>query len=145
MASHLERRRRRLYGTKIAIAAGIIVALIGIYFIAGISGSTNRKIAECTEETTGTVIDSQSSGSRYDTTIEYTPGYEPMNVTIRTKKAYEIGTEVTVKYNPTSFTRVYIEGMSPTGKDNAVQGAVFILVGVILTAAGCFLDRARKG
>ena len=111
MAKYTARRTRRLFGPRIAIVAGIIVALIGIYFIVGISRGTNRKNAECTEETTGTIVASDPSGSRYTTTVEYTPGYSPMTVTFDTKEQYEVGSGITVKYHPTSFTKVYIEGM----------------------------------
>ena len=116
MANYTARRRRRLFGPRIAIAAGVLVALIGIYFIVGISSNTNKGYAECTEETTGTVTDSQPSGAGYSTTVEYTPGYNPMTITMQTKSQYDVGTEVPMRYNPTSFTKVYIEGMSPEGK-----------------------------
>ena len=138
------RRSRRLYGGKIAIAAGIIVAIIGVYFIVGISRDTNKKIAECTEETAGIVTESVSSGSGYATTVEYTPGYSPMTVTLKTKDPYEIGTEVPVKYHPTSFKKVYIEGMSPTGKNDVIQGTIFAAVGAVLSVAGFFLEKSRK-
>lgn len=138
------RRIRRLYGTRIAIAAGIIAAVIGIYFIFGISRETNRKIAECTEETVGTVTESSSSGSGYATTVEYTPGYSPMSVTLKTKNQYEIGTEVPVKYRPDSFKKVYVEGMSPTGKNDVIQGAVFVAAGAVLTALGFILEKSKK-
>ena len=144
MAKYSERNRRRRYGGKIAIAAGVIVALIGLYFILGISRSTDRKNALCTEETTGTVTDCTPSGSGYSTTVEYTPGYSPMSITLTTKQSYETGTEVPVNYQPDSFTRVYIEGMTPTGKKDMVQGIVFLLAGAVLAALGAFLDRLRK-
>ena len=144
MATYAERRRRRLYGPRIAIAAGILVALIGIYFIVGISSSTNRKNAECTEETVGTITASDPSGKDYSTTVEYTPGYSPMTVTFNTKEQYEVGSEITVKFHPTSFTKVYIEGMSETGKKDVLQGEIFILVGVLLSALGIVLEKLRK-
>lgn len=144
MANYSRRRQRRLFGARIAIVAGIIVAIIGLYFIIGISGQTNRENAECTEETVGTVVDSIASGSKYSTTVEYTPGYSPMTVTLKTKNQYTAGTEIPMKYHPTSFTRVYIEGMSPTGKDDVIQGAVFIAVGAILAVVGFVLEKARK-
>ena len=144
MANYSQRRQRRLYGGKIAIVAGILVALIGIYFIVGISRDTDRKNAECTEETVGTVTASQSSGTGYNTDIEYTPGYSPMTVTLKTKKQYDVGTEATVKYHPTSFTRVYIEGMSSTGKDNILFGVMSILGGIVLSALGVLLEKLPK-
>lgn len=144
MATYSERRQRRLYGAKIAAAAGIIVALIGLYFIFVISGDTNRKNAECTDEIVGTVIESVSTGSKYSTTVEYTPGYSPMTVTFKTKNQYDVGTEIPVKYHPTSFTKVYIEGMSPTGKNDVAQGILFVAVGAVLAAVGFVLDRGKK-
>ena len=144
MGVYSERRRRKLYGTRIAILAGILVALIGVWFLFGISGSTDSGIAECTEETAGKVVSSEPSGSRFSTTVEYTPGYSPMTVTLRTKKQYEPGTEIAVKYNPTSFTKIYIEGMSETGSADRTQGILFIALGAVLAAAGMFLKKLRK-
>ena len=145
MATHLSRRQNRLYGARIAIAAGIFVMLAGLYFMIGISGQTDRKNAECTEETVGTIVESAKSGSGYSTTVEYTPGYSPMTVTLKTKKQYDPGTEIPMKYHPTSFTKVYIEGMSPTGKDDTVQGAIFLGAGAVLAAVGFALEKGRKG
>ena len=145
MATHLERRQHRLYGAKIAIVAGIFVMLAGLYFMIGISGQTDRKNAACTEETVGTIVDSTKSGSGYSTTVEYTPGYSPMTVTLKTKKQYDPGSEVPLKYHPTSFREVYVEGMSPTGKDDVVQGAIFLGAGAVLTAVGFALEKGRKG
>ena len=144
MASYTSRRQRRLLSGKIAIAAGIIVALIGLYFIVGISRDTDRKNAECTEETAGTVVNCVSAGSGYSTTVEYTPGYSPMTATFKTKDRYEVGTEIPVMVHPTSFTKVYIEGMSPTGKNDVIQGAVFVAAGAVLAVAGCALETTRK-
>ncbi len=144
MAHYSERRRRRLFGPRIAIVAGILVALIGVYFMVGISRNTDKINAECTEETVGTITASDPSGKEYSTTIEYTPGFSPMTVTFNTKEQYEVGSEITVKYHPTSFTRVYIEGISETGKDDVIQGMVFILAGIVLSAAGILLEKLRK-
>lgn len=145
MATNLHRRQRRLYGMKIAIVAGILVMLIGLYFILGISGQTNRKNAECTEEIIGTIVDSTKTGSSYSTTIQYTPGYEPMTVTLNTKKQYDPGTEIPMKYHPTSFSRIYVEGISPTGKDDVVQGMIFFGAGAVLVAVGFAFEKRRKG
>ena len=145
MATYSERRQRRLYGARIAIAAGIFVMLVGLYFIVGISRDTDRKNAECTEELTGTVTDCVSAGSGWSTTVEYTPGYSPMTVTFKTKDRYEIGTEIPVLVHPTSFTRVYVEGMSPTGKNDVIQGVIFVAGGAVLAALGFVLEKARKG
>ena len=144
MANYSERRMRRLFGPRIAIVAGILVALFGIYFIVGISGNTDKTNAECTEETVGTITASDPSEKDYSTTIEYTPGFCPMTATFNTKEQYEVGTEITVKYHPTSFTKVYIEGISETGKKDVMQGIVFILAGVVLAAAGIFSEKLRK-
>ena len=62
MANYSERRRRRRFGGKIAIVAGILVALIGVYFMVGISRNTDKINAECTEETVGTITASDPSG-----------------------------------------------------------------------------------
>ncbi len=144
MANYSERRMRRLFGPRIAIVAGILVALFGIYFIVGISGNTDKTNAECTEETVGRITASEPSGKGYSTTIEYTPGFSPMTVTFNTKEPYEVGTEITVKYHPTSFTKVYIEGISETGKTDTMQGILFILAGILLSVVGIFLEKLRK-
>ena len=144
MANYSERSRRRRFGHWVAIAAGILLVMIGIYLIVSVSGNTDRENADCTAETTGTVTESQPSDSGYSTTVEYTPGFNPMTVTLNTEKQYDAGTEVTVKYNPTSFTKVYIEGMSSTGKNDSFQGMVFILAGILLSALGVLVGRFRQ-
>ena len=144
MATYSERRIRRLYGAKIAIAAGIFVFLVGLYFIFGISGQTDRKNAECTEAMTGTVAECVPAGSGYSTTLEYTPGYSPMTVTFKTKDRHEVGEEIPVMVHPTSFTRVYVEGMSPTGKDDVIRGILFAAAGAVLAGVGFALDRGKK-
>ena len=144
MANYSKRRQRRLYGAKTAISAGILVALIGVYFIVSISGSTDRANAECTEQVTGTVTEVRPDGSSYLNTIEYTPGYSPMTVTLKSQTALEPGTEITVSYHPTSFTKVYIEGISPTGAEDRKTGIILIVIGAVLAAAGFFLDRLGK-
>ena len=145
MASYTRRRQRELYGGRIGIAAGIFVLIVGFYFIIGIRADTDRKNAECTEEMTGTVVDCVPEGSNYLTTVEYTPGYSPMTVTFKTKEQVEVGKEIPVRVHPTSFTRVYVEGMSPTGKNNVIQGVIFVAVGAVLAAVGFALEKAEKG
>lgn len=144
MATQLERSRRRRLAPWISIAAGIIVILIGIYTVFGISAQTNRKLAKCTEETTGVVTDISASGSGYLTTIEYTPGYSPISVTLDTKQKYDVGSEMIVKYEPMSFSNIYIEGITKTGSSDRITGLIEILAGVVLTAAGYFLAKLGK-
>lgn len=90
------------------------------------------------------MISSEPSKSGYRTTVEYTPGYSTMTVILNTKRQYESGSEVPVKYHPTSFTRVYIEGMSETGREDVKTGGIFILSGAVLSALGVFTDKIRK-
>ncbi len=144
MATYAERRRRSRNATGTAIAAGIFVILCGLYFIFGISAQTNRKIAECTDRVTGVVTDVRASGSKYLTTIEYTPGYSPETITRETKKQYEVGTELTVNYDPMSWSNVYIEGITPTGAKDRVTGLVMLLAGAALTFGGVMLMKMDK-
>ena len=144
MAGYVERRRRRALAPEIVMAAGIIVLLIGLYFIFAISGNTDKKFEKYTEELPGVVTESEPSGSKYLTTVEYTPGYSPMTVSYETKEQYEAGTEVTVKMEPNSFTHVYIEGMTPTGSADRTQGIIMALVGAVLAAAGFGMRKMRK-
>ncbi len=147
MATHLERSRRRRLAPGISMAAGIIIFMIGIYTVFGISAQTDKKLARCTEETTGVVTDVSASGSGYFITIEYTPGYSPVSVTLDSKEKYDPGDEIPVKYDPMSFRNINIEGITKTGSSDRVTGIIEILAGAALVAAGLFLSkpgRARR-
>ena len=144
MATYSERRRRRLFGPRIAIAAGVIVMLIGLYTIFGISGQTNKKIEKCTEQTKGVVTDVMKSGSKYLMTIEYTPGYEPVTTMVESKKEYPIGTELTVNFEPMYFSNIYIEGFSKTGSADRLTGIIEVAAGLVLAILGILLEASRK-
>ncbi len=144
MATYTERSRTRRLGHWIAAAAGVIVFLIGLYFIFGISAATDRKNAECTEELPGTVTECTASGSGYLTSIEYTPGYEPVVITMNTDKEYSVGTELTVRYEPMSFRHVYIEGLSTTGAKDRKTGLIMLLAGAVLAVLGFLAGKWKR-
>ena len=145
MSTSLERSRRRRFAPGIAMAAGIFVLLVGLYFIFGISGNTDKDIEKCTEELAGIVTESVQQGNDYQTTIEYTPGYSPMTVTYLTKEEYPVGTELKVMMEPQHFSHIYIEGISEKGSDNKMQGLIMAVCGIVLTALGAILAKQKKG
>ena len=143
MISKYGRIRREKQRTGIAIVAGIFVILCGLYFIFGISRQTDEKNAKCTEETTGIVSDVKASGKKYLTTIDYEIEDIEKTMTVETKKDLGVGAEIVIKYEPLYFSHLYIEGISPTGKNDQITGAIMLLAGGVLVVGG-FLLKSRK-
>ncbi len=72
------------------------------------------------------------------------PGCGPMIVILKTKDQYEVGSKISVKYHPTLFSRVYIEGMSEPGMGDVKTGVMFILPGAVPAAPGILLEKLRR-
>ncbi|MCR4692025.1 MAG: hypothetical protein K5739_11835 [Lachnospiraceae bacterium] len=122
-----------------AIVVGILLVLGGLYFIFGISSQTNAKNAKCTEKSTGIISDVQKSGSKYISTIDYTIEDFEKSLTVETKKDLGLGNSIDIYYEPSTWSHLYIEGISQTGKDDIsfgiitlLAGGVFILIGVVV-------------
>ena len=127
-----------------AIVIGIILALLGLYSVFGISSQTNRKNAECTEKTVGTITGVTKSGSTYLTDIEYVIEESEMDTTIEAKKDLGVGNTIDIYYEPLSWSHVYIEGVSPTGTKDVLFGLVVTLVGAAFIGAGVITLRKKK-
>ena len=143
MSTIYGRARKEKQRTGIAIAAGIFVALCGLYFIFGISGQTNKKNAKCTEQTTGVITDVQASGSKYLTTIDYEIEDIENTITVEAKKDLGVGSEIVINYEPLYFSHLYIDGITPTGTKDVITGIIMLLGGGVLAAAG-YLLRDKK-
>ena len=143
MTSRSQRKFQMKYAHVTAIVVGIIIAIIGLFFIAVIRGETDGKNAKCTEKTTGVVADVKVSGSKYLNTIEYVAEDLDYSVTAETKNDLGVGTKLDVYYEPLTPGHTYIEGISKTGKDNVVEGLIMILAGGIFVAAGIFLKKIK--
>ena len=127
-----------------AIVIGIILALLGLYFVFVISGQTNRKNAECTEKTVGTITAVVKSGSTYSTSIDYKiEDYDNMMV-VKAKEDLGEGNTIDIYYEPLSWSHTYIEGVSPTGKNDVIFGLGSILVGAVFIAMGVLELRKKK-
>ena len=127
-----------------AIVIGIILALFGLYFVFGISGQTNRKNAECTEKTVGTITAVTKSGSSYLTDIDYTIEDIDKTMTVKAKEDLGVGNTIDIYYEPMSWSHMYIEGVSSTGKNDVVFGIGSILVGCAFIVMGILELRKRK-
>ena len=127
--------------TGIAIVSGILLILIGLYFIVGISGETNRKNAKCTSTTTGTVTAVSGSGSKYNVTVDYVADDVSMSKEIESKKQLSVGDTVTINYEPLTVSHIYIEGVSPTGTKDVITGIVILAVGAAMTCLGFWLKK----
>ncbi len=128
-----------------AIVIGIILALLGLYSVFVISGETNRKNAECTEKTVGTITGVTKSGSAYLTDIDYVIEDSENTMTIEAKKDLGAGNTIDIYYEPLSWSHIYIEGVSPTGTKDVIFGLASILVGALFIGSGVVTLRKRKG
>ncbi len=127
--------------TGIVIVAGILLILMGLYFIFGISAETNRKNAKCTSTTTGTVTAVSESGSKYTATIDYVADDVSMTKEIESKKQLGVGDTITIKYEPLTVSHIYIEGITPTGTNDVIYGIIVIAVGAAMTFVGFILKK----
>ena len=127
-----------------AIAVGIFLVLGGLYFIFVISGQTNRKNAECTEKTVGTITHVSKNDSRYMTTIDYTIEDIEKTITVKAKKDLGVGNTIDIYYEPMSFSHLYIDGISETGTHNIITGVIITVIGGVFIALGIFEKRKKK-
>ena len=141
MASYSQRRITRKHGHWGGIVAGIFILLSGLYFLFGISANTDRRNAKCTESVVGVVTASEASGSKYLTTIEYTPEDWTTSIDVETKKQYEVGSEITVNYEPMTPKHVFIEGITPTGASDRITGLIMIAAGAAMAVGGYLIGK----
>lgn len=143
--SNSYRRSQRMKNSHItSIVVGIFVLLGGLYFIFFISAETNRKNAECTEKTVGTVSQVSKSGSKYRTTIDYEIDGSQKSITVKAKKSIPAGSKIDVYYEPMSYSHLYIEGVSETGTSNIISGLIMVLAGVAFIALGILEMKKKK-
>ena len=127
-----------------AIVVGILLAACGLYFILGISSQTDAKNARCTEKATGVVSDVKQNGSRFVSTIDYTIEDFDKTLTVETKKDLGLGNSIEVRYEPQTWSHLYIEGVSKTGKDDIKFGIVSLIVGGVFILIGVMVLRNKK-
>ena len=127
-----------------AIVVGIILALIGLYFVFGISSQTNAKNARCTEKTIGVISDVKQNGSEFISTIDYTIEDFDKTLTVDTKNDLGLGKSVEICYEPQTWSHLYIEGISKTGKDDIKFGLVSLVVGGVFILIGVMVLRNKK-
>ena len=144
MSSRSQRKMQMQHWHITAIAVGIFLAIGGIYFIFGISRQTNNSNAKCTEKTTGVITDVSKNGSRYVSTIEYKIEEFDKTLTVETKKDLGLGNSIDIYYEPMSWSHIYIEGVSSTGKDNVIFGLVAILAGGVFIFMGVLTLKKKK-
>ncbi|MCR5301780.1 MAG: DUF3592 domain-containing protein [Lachnospiraceae bacterium] len=127
-----------------SIVVGIILAVFGLYFIFGISRQTDAKNAKCTETTTGVISDVKQNGSEFVSTIDYTIEDFDKTLTVETKKDLGLGNSVEIRYEPQTWSHMYIEGISKTGKDDIKFGIVSLLAGGIFIVIGVIVLKKKK-
>ena len=126
-----------------AMVIGIFLAVLGLYFICVISGDTDKKNAKCTEVTQGIVSEVTPLGSKYLTTVDYTIEDFDKSVTFEAKKDLGVGTTIEVRYEPESWSHLYIDGVSSTGKNDIVFGVITVLVGAVFFAMGFIIKKNK--
>ena len=127
-----------------AIVVGIILVLFGLYFIFGISKQTDSKNAKCTEKTVGTVTDVKQNGSKYVSTIDYMIEDYEKSITVETKKDLGLGNTIDIFYEPLTWSHLYIEGVSSTGKNDILFGVISLLVGGVFILMGAMVLKKKK-
>ena len=127
-----------------AIVVGIILALIGLYFVFGISSQTDAKNARCTEKTIGVISDVKQNGSEFISTIDYTIEDFDKTLTVDTKNDLGLGKSVEICYEPQTWSHLYIEGISKTGKDDIKFGLVSLIAGGVFILIGVMVLRNKK-
>ncbi len=126
-----------------AMVIGVFLALCGLYFIFVISGQTNSKNAKCTGITQGVVSEVVPAGSRFKTTVDYVIEDIDKNVTFEAKKDLGVGSQIEIRYDPETWSHLYIEGVSSTGKDDIIFGVIAFLTGAAFFACG-FIIKKKK-
>ena len=127
-----------------AIVVGILLVTGGLYFIFGISSQTDAKNAKCTEKTTGVISDVKQSGSKYVSTIDYTIEDYEKTMTVETTDDPGLGSSIDIYYEPQSWSHLYIEGISKTGKSDVTFGLIALLAGGIFILMGVLELKKRK-
>ncbi|MBR6359081.1 MAG: hypothetical protein IKS11_05460 [Lachnospiraceae bacterium] len=127
-----------------SIVVGIFLAVCGLYFIFGISRQTDAKNAKCTEKTTGVISDVKQNGSDYVSTIDYTIEDFDKTLTVETKKDLGLGNSIEICYEPQTWSHLYIEGISKTGKDDIKFGLITLLAGGVFILMGVMVLRKKK-
>ena len=123
----------------------VFLALVGLYFIFVIRGETEKKNAKCTEKAVGTVTSVTPSGSEYDVEIEYMIEEFDKSVTATMKNAPEVGSSIDIYYEPQTWSHLYVEGVSPTGKNDIVTGVIIIAAGAVFFGIGIIMSGKKKG
>ena len=144
MSSRSQRNFRMKNWHLTSIVVGVLLLLGGLYFIFGISRQTDAKNAKCTEKATGIVSDVKQDGSKYISTIDYTIEDFEKNLTVETKNDPGLGNPIDIYYEPQTWSHLYIEGISKTGKNDVIFGLVSILVGGVFVLLGVWELRKRK-
>ena len=126
-----------------AMVIGIFLAVLGLYMACVVSGETNRKNAECSAVAQGVVSEVIPDGSKYKTTVDYTIEDFDKSVTFLSKKDLGVGNTVEVRYEPDSWSHLYIDGVTSTGKDDIVFGATAALVGILFFTIGFIIKKNK--
>ena len=144
MSSRSNRSTRMKNWHLSAIVVGILLVVGGLYFTFGISRQTDARNAKCTEKTTGVISDVKQNGSTYILTIDYKIEDFDKTLTVETKKDLGLGNSIEVCYEPQSWSHLYIEGVSKTGKEDIKFGLVTILAGGVFILMGVMVLRKKK-
>ena len=121
---------------------GLLFLLIGLIF----KSKYNLKVKQCTMETIGIIEDYKirTTNSYYDSYRLWHPviKFDVDNKQVKkeinigtTKKKYEIGDKVIVKYNPNDINEFYIVGynINKLGNIFIIVGTAVLFIDVILT------------
>ena len=141
--SRSQRRQQMKYFHYSAMVIGIFLAVLGLYMACVVSGETNEKNARCTESVQGIVSEVVPDGSKFKTTVDYTIEDFDKSVTFVSKKDLGVGNAIEVRYEPESWSHLYIEGVTSTGKNDIMFGMISVLVGAVFFTIGFIIKKNK--
>ena len=123
-------------GTK-KYAVPLIMIIGGIIFAAFMYMRTTQLVARCTQQVPGVVSnvrsqrDSDSHTTSYKVTVDYQVNGADYSNKFKVKKNVSRGTEVTVNYNPSDPTEIFIDGLHKSAGSHIRTGGFVAILGVI--------------
>ena len=123
-------------GTK-KFAIPVIMIIGGIIFGAVMYMRTTQLVARCTQQVTGMISnvksqrDSDSHTTSYKVTVDYKVDGKDYSNKFKAKKNINTGTEVTVNYNPSDPSEIFIDGLHKSAGSYIRSGGFIAILGII--------------
>lgn len=132
------------------IVAGFIICLLGIFAALPNGNSASVKNSNCTEETTGVVLEVSSynsitAGRMYKVTLEYEAGGESRTLETTSRYSVDQDQSVTVHYNPEDPSEIYVEELEDSKVNRMVKNVIMIVIGAFVVYLGIQARSSSEG